>query len=87
MVKKPVREHGDAHMTTRVLVRDIMNSPVVTASPDDSLRDIARKMKEEKIAFKRVDADVLDKLITKEETATHQLTEEESKKIKEILEG
>jgi CBS domain-containing protein len=36
-------------MTTRVLVRDIMNSPVVTASPDDSLRDIARKMKEEKI--------------------------------------
>ena len=49
MVKKPVREHGDAHMTTRVLVRDIMNSPVVTASPDDSLRDIARKMKEEKI--------------------------------------
>jgi CBS domain-containing protein len=49
VVKKPVREHGDAHMTTRVLVRDIMNSPVVTASPDDSLRDIARKMKEEKI--------------------------------------
>ena len=49
MVKKPVREHADAHMTTRVLVRDIMNSPVVTASPDDSVRDIARKMKDEKI--------------------------------------
>ena len=49
VVKKPVREHADAHMTTRVLVRDIMNSPVVTASPDDTLRDIARKMKEEKI--------------------------------------
>jgi CBS domain-containing protein len=49
VVKKPVREHADAHMTTRVLVRDIMNSPVVTASPDDSVRDIARKMKDEKI--------------------------------------
>jgi CBS domain-containing protein len=49
VVKKPVREHADAHMTTRVLVRDIMNSPVVTASPKDSVRDIARKMKEEKI--------------------------------------
>lgn len=49
MVKKPVRDHADAHMTTRVLVRDIMNSPVVTASPKDSVRDIARKMKEEKI--------------------------------------
>jgi CBS domain-containing protein len=36
-------------MTTRVLVRDIMNSPVVTASPGESVRDIARKMKEEKI--------------------------------------
>ena len=49
MVKKPVREHAEAHMTTRVLVRDIMNSPVVTASPDDSVLSIARKMKEEKI--------------------------------------
>ena len=49
MVKKPVREHADANMTTRVLVRDIMNSPVVTASPGESVRDIARKMKEEKI--------------------------------------
>ncbi len=49
MVKKPVREHADAHMTTRVLVRDIMNSPVVSASPSDTVRDIAKKMKEEKI--------------------------------------
>lgn len=49
MVKKPVRQHADANMTTRVLVRDIMNSPVVTASPDDSIMDIAKKMKEEKI--------------------------------------
>ena len=49
MVKKPVRQHADANMTTRVLVRDIMNSPVVSASPDDNIRDIAKKMKEEKI--------------------------------------
>ncbi len=49
MVKKPVRQHADANMTTRVLVRDIMNSPVVSASPGDNVRDIAKKMKEEKI--------------------------------------
>jgi CBS domain-containing protein len=49
VVKKPVREHADANMTTRVLVRDIMNSPVVSATPNDTLRDIAKKMKEEKI--------------------------------------
>jgi CBS domain-containing protein len=36
-------------MTTRVLVRDIMNSPVISATPGDTVRDIARKMKEEKI--------------------------------------
>jgi CBS domain-containing protein len=49
VVKKPVRQHADANMTTRVLVRDIMNSPVVSASPGDTVRDIAKKMKEEKI--------------------------------------
>lgn len=49
MVRKPVREHADANMTTRVIVRDIMNSPVVSASPGDNIRDIAKKMKEEKI--------------------------------------
>ncbi|HET6779928.1 MAG TPA: CBS domain-containing protein [Nitrososphaera sp.] len=49
MVKKPVREHADAHMTTRVLVRDIMNSPVVSASPNDTIHYIAKKMKEENI--------------------------------------
>ena len=49
MVKKPARVHADANMTTRVLVRDIMNSPVVSASPSDSVKDIAIKMKEEKI--------------------------------------
>jgi CBS domain-containing protein len=46
VVKKPVREHADAHMTTRVLVRDIMNSPVISASPNDTIYDIAKKMKE-----------------------------------------
>jgi CBS domain-containing protein len=49
VVKKPVREHADAHMTTRVLVRDIMNSPVVSASPNDTIYEIAKKMKEENI--------------------------------------
>ena len=49
MVKKPVRQHGDANMTTRVLVRDIMNSPVISASTEANIKDIAIKMKEEKI--------------------------------------
>ena len=49
MVRKPVREHTDANMTTRVLVRDIMNSPVISASPDDTIYDIAKKMKDENI--------------------------------------
>lgn len=49
MVRKPVREHTDANMTTRVLVRDIMNGPVISASPDDTIYDIAKKMKDENI--------------------------------------
>ena len=49
MVKKPVREHADANMTTRVIVRDIMNSPVFSAAPSDSIRDVAKKMKDEKV--------------------------------------
>ena len=36
-------------MTTRVLVRDIRNSPVISASPQDNIKDIAIKMKEERI--------------------------------------
>jgi CBS domain-containing protein len=36
-------------MTTRVLVRDIMNSTVISASPHDTIKDIATKMKEERI--------------------------------------
>lgn len=49
MVRKPVGEHTDAHMTTRVLVRDIMNSPVISASPDDTVYYIAKRMKNENI--------------------------------------
>ena len=49
MVKRPIRQHGDANMTTRVLVRDIMNSPVIAASPRDTIKDIAVKMKDERI--------------------------------------
>jgi CBS domain-containing protein len=49
VVKKPIRQHGDANMTTRVLVRDIMNSPVISASPQDTIKDIATKMQQEKI--------------------------------------
>ncbi|MGE5519136.1 MAG: molecular chaperone HtpG [Candidatus Dadabacteria bacterium] len=44
------------------------------------------EMKLEKVSFKRVDADVLDKLIEKEDAAKHALTEEETKKLKEIFE-
>src|ERR687883_805746 len=36
-------------MTTRVLVRDIMNSPVISASPHETIQDIATRMKEERI--------------------------------------
>ena len=46
MVKK---QHTEANMTTRVLVRDIMNSPVVTAHKDDTIRDIAIRMKDERV--------------------------------------
>jgi CBS domain-containing protein len=49
VVKKSVEQHRDANMTTRVLVRDIMNSPVISASPQDNIKDIAIKMKEERI--------------------------------------
>jgi len=49
VVKTAAKEHRDANMPTRVLVRDIMNSPVISASPNDNIKDIASKMKEEKI--------------------------------------
>jgi molecular chaperone HtpG len=44
------------------------------------------EMKLDKVSFKRVDADVLDKLIQKEDTLQHQLTEDETKTIKEVFE-
>lgn len=48
-MKKPIRQHGDANMTTRVLVRDIMNSPVISALPQDTVKDISIRMKDEGI--------------------------------------
>jgi CBS domain-containing protein len=36
-------------MTTRVIVRDIMNSPVISASPQDTVHEVAKKMKSENI--------------------------------------
>jgi len=44
------------------------------------------EMKLEKTMLKRVDADVLDKLIEKEDSAKHTLTEEEIAKVKEVFE-
>lgn len=44
------------------------------------------EMKLEKIAFKRVDADVLDKLVEKEDAVKHQLTEDETNKLREVFE-
>jgi molecular chaperone HtpG len=44
------------------------------------------EMKLEKVSFKRVDADVMDKLIEKEVAQKHQLTEDETKKLQEIFE-
>ncbi|HEY0040179.1 MAG TPA: molecular chaperone HtpG [Flavisolibacter sp.] len=40
----------------------------------------------EKVSFKRVDADVMDKLIEKEDAQKHQLTEDETKKLKDVFE-
>jgi CBS domain-containing protein len=42
-------KHRDANMTTRILVRDIMNSPIISSSPDSNIKEIAEKMKNERI--------------------------------------
>ena len=42
-------KHRDANMTTRVLVRDVMNSPIISSSPDSNIKEIAEKMKTERI--------------------------------------
>ena len=57
----------------------LMNSPI------DSHFIHHLEMKLEKTQLKRVDADVLDKLIAKEDAAKHTLTEEETKKLKEVF--
>jgi molecular chaperone HtpG len=59
---------------------------VVMDSPIDNHFMQHLEMKLEKVSFKRVDADVLDKLIQKEDAQTHQLTEEELKLVKEVFE-
>jgi molecular chaperone HtpG len=58
----------------------VMNSPI------DNHFMQHMEMKLEKVSFKRVDADIIDKLIQKEDVAKNQLTEDESKKLKEIFE-
>ena len=57
----------------------LMNSPIDT----HFIHHL--EMKLEKILLKRVDADVLDKLIAKEDTSKHTLTEDEIKKLKGIF--
>jgi molecular chaperone HtpG len=58
----------------------VMNSPI------DNHFMQHLEMKLEKISFKRVDADVLDKLIQKADPEVHKLTEEETKSVKEVFE-
>jgi molecular chaperone HtpG len=58
----------------------LMNSPIDT----HFIHQL--EMKLEKTSLKRVDADVIDKLIVKEDTAAHTLTEEETTKLKTIFE-
>jgi molecular chaperone HtpG len=57
----------------------VMNSPIDTHFIHHM------EMKLEKTSLKRVDADVIDKLIGKEDAAKHELTEDETKKLKEIF--
>ncbi|HVG17378.1 MAG TPA: molecular chaperone HtpG, partial [Chitinophagaceae bacterium] len=58
----------------------VMNSPI----DNHFIQQLETKL--EKTSLKRVDADVMDKLITKEENLSHVLTEEETGKVKEIFE-
>ena len=43
------REDTDPHMTTRVMVKDVMNSPVITAAPNSSVKELADKMSRAKV--------------------------------------
>ena len=58
----------------------LMNSPIDT----HFIQNL--EMKLEKTSLKRVDADVLDKLIEKEDGAKHTLTEDETGKLKAVFE-
>ncbi len=58
----------------------LMNSPI------DNHFMQHLEMKLEKTSFKRVDADVVQKLIEKEEAAKHSLTEDQSNQVKAIFE-
>lgn len=58
----------------------LMNSPIDT----HFIHHLERKL--EKTSLKRVDADVIDKLVEKEDSEKHKLTEEESAKLKAIFE-
>jgi molecular chaperone HtpG len=57
----------------------VMNSPIDT----HFISQLEHKL--EKTHLKRVDADVIDKLIPKDEKLEHVLTEEETKKVKEVF--
>jgi molecular chaperone HtpG len=57
----------------------LMNSPIDT----HFIHHL--EMKLEKTSLKRVDADIIDKLIVKEDAAKHELTEEEITKLKSIF--
>ncbi len=37
-------DRGETHATSRLMVKDIMNSPVITASPSDNMKVIAEEM-------------------------------------------
>jgi molecular chaperone HtpG len=58
----------------------LMNSPI----DNHFIHTLETKL--EKTSLKRVDADVLDKLIVKDETKSHVLTEDETKKVVGIFE-
>jgi len=58
----------------------LMNSPIDT----HFIHNL--EMKLEKTSLKRVDADVIDKLIVKEDAAKHQLTDDDTAKLKTIFE-
>jgi molecular chaperone HtpG len=58
----------------------LMNSPIDTHFIQ------SLEMKLEKTSLKRVDADVLDKLIAKEDSAKHTLTDEETNTLKAVFE-